>query len=1194
VTAEGCRGGADDGAARTDAAFRANRPVQPRKASLAAVAAEPDAVTTCPSCARENPADFAFCPACGARLVPAVVETPAAQSATAGEAAPKALTEERKVVSTLFCDLVSYTAHSEGSDHELIDALLQRYNALARRLVEGHGGVVEKFIGDAVLAVFGFPKAHDDDAERAVRCALKLAAEAGSLTWPDGDPVEVRIGVNSGETYLHTDVDPASGETFLTGDAVNTAARLETAAPPGGVVVGALTHALTERTIAYDELPPLIIKGKAEPVPAWRAREPIARTGLRTTGAADTPFVGRQKELSELLAAFDAVVSTNEARFLLLAGEPGIGKSRLVLEFARALEARPELVTWRQGRCLAYGDGSGFAALADIVKAHAGILDSDDVATVEARLEIVLPEGDDRPWLRQRLRPLLGLESAPATQEENFAAWSRFLAHLASSGPTVLVLEDLHWAGEGMLAFVQHLTAPEREVPLLVLATARPELLGQCHDLLSPSESVSRLTLSPLTRRVASRLVSALLDQRLAAEMREPILERVGGNPLYAEEYVRLLLDRGLLLKTKGVLRLTEGEELPLPDTVQAVLAARFDTLPPEHKALLCDASVFGEHFWAGGVAALAGGSATEVDAAMTALAERQLVRPLTSRTLEGESEYLFWHALARDVAYEELPRRARARKHRQAALWVEAQAGERIEEFAQTLAHHSVTSLELALAVGETDSAEELLVPATRHLTLAGDHTMRLDVIAAERYYARAAELLCDDPSNRARLLTKQADALHACLRYREAVPLLEEAVALLRRTDDRRSLALALIALSRARSYLNELHAEVPVAEALAILGDDPSPELVKVLAFASLFLTVSHDDSADSEQMADRALLVARRLSLPVDVSALGARGVARVHMGDRRGIDDLRLAIEEAQVQGLVLESCLLHINLAVNVYNWEGPSAEILWLRRAVRLAQQCGSRFYASAARTLVCDAQLSSGDWDEAMAETAVLLPALQEAGDTYDLVTPHALRVLVSVDRGDDGGLDDSAAWLAAWARDGALEDRPLCVAVLAALALRRQRPAEALGLLESGLPGDAVSANFRANLGAVLTRFARMAMSLGRPDLAASLAAPVGLVTPFHDYVRGTVAALAAEAEGRTAEAAAGFAAAAAGWRDFGVPYEEAQALLGQGRCLVSLGRAAAAAAPLAAAREIFARLGAKPALAETDRWLEGVGT
>ena len=425
----------------------------------------------CATCARESPADFAYCPNCGTKLA---AENPA-------QIEPTPLPEERKVVTALFCDLVSYTAHSEASDHELIDALLQRYDAVASRLVESHGGAVEKFIGDAVLAVFGFPRAHDDDAERAVRCALRLVAEAAALTWPDGDPVEVRIGINSGETYLHTGTDPSAGQVFLTGDAVNTAARLQAAAPPGSIVVGELTHELTKHAAKFKELEPLTVRGKKEPVRAWLAEEATenrSRTGLRTTGKLDTPFLGRDTEKRSLAAVLQTAISSGRAQFVLAVGEPGIGKSRLVLEFARSLDERPESFTWRQGRCSAYGDKSGFAALAEALKAHAAILDSDEVATVEEKLEAVLPEGDQRSWLRQRLRPLLGLDAAPASQEESFAAWTQFLRHLASSGPTILVLEDLHWAGDSLLAFVEHLVAHEPEVPLLLLATARPELLS--------------------------------------------------------------------------------------------------------------------------------------------------------------------------------------------------------------------------------------------------------------------------------------------------------------------------------------------------------------------------------------------------------------------------------------------------------------------------------------------------------------------------------------------------------------------------------------------------------------------------------------------------------------------------------------------------------------------------------------------
>ena len=1130
-------------------------------------------MTVCPSCGRDSPPEFSFCPGCGTRL----------------SAESHVLAEGRKVVTILCCDLVSYTSHSEAADHELIDELLRRYNALAKRLVVGHGGVVEKFIGDAVLAVFGFPAAHDDDAERAVRAALKLAAAAGEMAWPNGDLVQVRIGVNSGETYVHLGVDPASGETFLTGDAVNTAARLQTAAAVGTVVVGELTQRLSAAAIAYEELPPVTVKGKREPLALWRPVEPRSRTGLRTTGAGDTPFFGRDAELRRLQQAFEAASAANQAQFVLLVGEPGIGKSRLVLELARTLEASPDLVTWRQGRCLPYGEGVSFAALAEILKAHAGILDSDDVAAVEAKLEAVLPEGADRPWLRQRLRPLLGLEAAQASREESFAAWRLFLGHIASSGPTVLVFEDLHWADEGMLAFVEHLVAEAVEAPLLVLGTTRPELLQRHPDVLASAPAVTRLTLAPLRRKDAARFVSSLLDERLAAAVRGPVLERIGGNPLYAEEYVRLLLDRGLLLKTRGVLRLKEGEALPLPDTVQAVLAARLDTLPPDQKALLCDAAVFGQSFWDGGVAALAGRDPADVRSGMAFLAERQLVRAVVSSSLAGETEYLFWHALARDVAYAELPKRARVQKHAAAAGWLEAKAGDRVLEYAQMLAHHSVTGMDLALALGDSDTAAELRGSATRHLTLAGDHTMRLDVAAAERYYSRAAELLPHEGPARAGVLVKWADALHECLRDREGAELLEEAAALLRATGDRRALAVCLISLSLTRRYLNDPRVEEPVTEALALLSDDPSPELVRVLNFAAQCLTLDREDFSAAAAMADRALLLARQLDMPVDVLALGARGYARVSAGDPRGLDDFRRAIEEAQAQGLLVASCYLHYNLGVNAFLWEGPAAQILWSTRALRLSRQCGSKRSAADAQTLLCEAQLGSGDWDALMAETADLVPALTEAGETWDLVLPHAARVLVSTDRDDDDDLGDSQAWLEGWAREGLLEDRPTCIAALAALALRRERPAEALDLLEKGLPDEVVSVNFRANLGTVLTRLARTAVALRRSDLAARFVAQIDAITPFDEDVRSTVAALIAEAEGRTAEAAAGFADAAARWHDFGVPYEAGQAWLGQGRCLVALGRAPEAAAPLAAAREIFARLGAKPALAETDDWL-----
>ena len=330
--------------------------------------------------------------------------------------APAPIADERKTVTTLFCDLVAFTAMSEAADPEDVDRILGEYFLRATKVIESHGGTVEKFIGDAVVGVFGVPAVHEDDPERAVRAALRILEALEGMNRPDGSPLQARCGVNTGEALVRLDVDPASGRGFLTGDAVNTAARLEAAAPPGGVAVGALTHELTKHAATYKELEPLTVKGKKEPVRAWLAEEATenrSRTGLRTTGKLDTPFLGRDAEERSLAAALQTAISSGQAQFTLAVGEPGIGKSRLVLEFARSLDERPESFTWRQGRCSAYGDGSGFAALAEILKAHAAILDSDEVATVEAKLEAVLPAGDQRPWLRQRLRPLLGLTPLP-------------------------------------------------------------------------------------------------------------------------------------------------------------------------------------------------------------------------------------------------------------------------------------------------------------------------------------------------------------------------------------------------------------------------------------------------------------------------------------------------------------------------------------------------------------------------------------------------------------------------------------------------------------------------------------------------------------------------------------------------------------------------------------------------------------
>jgi len=1129
-------------------------------------------VATCLACGAENPAGFKFCGQCAASL---------------STAAP--IPEERKVVTTLFCDLVGFTAMSEGADPEDVDRLLGEYFTHATKVIESHGGTVEKFIGDAVVGVFGVPAAHEDDPERAVRAGLRIVEALEGMTRPDGTPLEARCGVNTGEALVRLDVDPASGRGFLTGDAVNTAARLQAAAPPGGVAVGALTHELTQRAIVHEELPPVSAKGKSEPVAAWLATGARSRTGLRTAGLASVPLLGRDVELRTLEEVFADVCSSMRRHSLLLIGEPGIGKSRLVLEFGRMLEARPELVTWRQGRCLPYGEGVTFAALTEIVKAHAGILDSDDVVTVEEKLETVMAESEDAAWLHQRLRPLLGLEAPEASREENFAAWALFFAQIAASGPTVLVFEDLHWADDGMLAFIEHLAADAPEAPLFLLATTRPELVQRRPETLSSSTSTARLALSPLTLVDTESLVSALLDDVLAEDIRAPILERAGGNPLYAEEYARLLLDRGLLLRTSGGLHLRAGEDLPLPDTVQAVLAARIDTLPPEHKAVLSDAAVFGETFWSGGVAVLAQRSEEEVDAVLTDLAERQLVRPASTSSFAGEPEHLFWHGLVRDVVYGQLPRGARAKKHASAAAWLESKAGGRVEELAEILAFHYVTALDLAQMAGEPELAESLLEPAIDSLTLAGSRTLPLDVHAAELHYSRALELAGQSGAKRPQLLCGWARALNHTNRHRESVAAWEQAIEYLRARGEKGRAAAAICEQIHVLSTLNEPTSDRVQAALDLLAGSGPSPELAAVLSFEAGDGFVSGERTMqETIEAVDRIVVLSEELGLPEPAHALRLRGMARTAAGDGGGIDDLIRATTAAREQGLLWELAAVQDCHAASLWDFVGAREALEAYWQALDEARRTGAPSLVLSFRTALMIPQYLSGDWDEALSETQRLMTALEEAEDFFCLIAVQALRAVMLAARGAPEEAHGLIGWLADQARSTDMSwvrAYSLVAAAVVDFELGRFEPVrESLReLADERIP------TYMEFVPVVV----RAAMAVGSLDLAREIAADDSRLSPLREHGQVTCRALLAEARGAHEAAAAGFADTVARWHEFGVPYEEGHALLGQGRCLVALGRAPEAAAPLAAAREIFARLKARPALEETDRWLEGAG-
>jgi class 3 adenylate cyclase/TolA-binding protein len=686
-------------------------------------------VKACAACGEQNPVKARFCLACGAPLADAAARL-----------------EERKVVTVLFADLVGFTSRSESMDVEDVRGTLVPYHGLLRRELERHGGTVEKFIGDAVMALFGAPVAHEDDAERAVRAALAIQEAMAELRAADLSlDLHVRIGVNTGEALVVLDADPRAGEGMASGDVVNTAARLQTAAPVDGVLVGEVTHGATSRVVEYDEAAPIQAKGKASPVRAWAVKAARSRLGTDVAQAPEAPLIGREVELDVLWAALDRTRASRAPQLVTLVGVPGVGKSRLVWELLQRVEREPHLITWRQGRSLPYGEGVAFWALGEMVKAQAGVLESDsaDEASQKLRRAVhdLIESGHDAEWVEGHLRPLLGLGPASAVgadrQVEAFAAWRRFVEALAERGPTVLVFEDLHWADESLLDFVDHLLEWAVDVPLLVLCTARPELTVRRPAWGGGQVNASTVVLAPLSSQQTAQLVGVLLEQAvLPAHAQRALLERAAGNPLYAQEYVRMLIDAGMLVRRDGHWTLDADRELPLPESVRALIAARLDTLGEGEKATLQDASVMGKVVWVGAVAHIGERDRWVVDEQLHRLTRRQFLRRERRSSVDGETEYAFEHALTRDVAYSALVRSERARKHERAAGWI-ATLDDRGDR-AELLAHHYATALEAATATG--GATDEMRESARRAILAAAERALMLNSYAAARDRFREA----------------------------------------------------------------------------------------------------------------------------------------------------------------------------------------------------------------------------------------------------------------------------------------------------------------------------------------------------------------------------------------------------------------------------------------------------------------------
>ncbi|MGZ4407876.1 MAG: ATP-binding protein [Gaiellaceae bacterium] len=1109
-------------------------------------------MASCPACGEELPGEFPFCPFCAAPLT----------SKTHGR--PR---RERKVVTVLFCDLVGFTATSESADPEEVQASLSSYHAHTRARIEAFGGTVEKFIGDAVMAVFGAPAAHEDDPERAVRAGLALLDALEKLD------MSVRVGVNTGEAVVSLDAQPEAGEGMVAGDVVNTAARIQSQAPVNGVAVGEGTFRATARVFEYEVLEPINAKGKTEPVPVWQALRPMARFGSDVIRSMTTPLVGREVDLTLLRGTFDKVVAERSVQLATIAGEPGVGKSRLVAELFAYTDGLDELVTWRQGRCLPYGEGITFWALSEIVKAHAGVFESDSPEVATAKLEAVLPESGDLPWLRARMLPLLGIEvEEAATHDELFTAWRRFLESVAERAPLVVVVEDIHWADPALLAFLEHLGDWAQGVPLLVVCTARPELYETHPTWGAGLRNHTAVNLSPLSDTATAKLVTALLDRAvLPAETQHLLLERAGGNPLYAEEFVRMLREIGT-------------EDIPVPESIHALIAARLDTLPPERKALLQDAAVLGKIFWAGAVGAMGERNPHEVERALHELVRKELVRPSRRSSMEGESEYGFWHTLVRDVAYQQIPRSHRAAKHVAAAEWLEAIAPEWVED----LAYHTGEALALAEATGDIALQADVAPSAARYAVLAGERMLGLDAPRGLELLERAKAITPEQDPAFPLVLLRWAVAARESGRLPEAVQALESALARFEVAGDVQHAGEALGTLSRARWSLGEPDSLALAERAVTMLEPTPGPELVQARSRVASSQYISGRYAAAVETV-DRALALATELGLDEPGDVLATRGFSRCYLGDLGGLAETERAFELLVAAGQGRGAATLLHNLACARWFLEGPAPAVATLDEALVFSHGRGLAesvqiHHASRSVFLV-----DSGRFDEGLAEAASVVPLLRESGNRlfeHDALAGQA--VALDEQGGEAIGVAERVLEIARATHDNAYLAFAAWAAAPALLSAGRSAEARELLAVVAENPG-----HDHMEYAHHLPRLARAAAALDNDNLLDRLAAGVPVALPRQQHALLTVRAIQKERAGDYAEAAVLYEAAADRWQRFTELIEQAHALLGESRCLLALGDEGADVA-LRRARAVFEQMGARRRIDECDKLLASVSS
>jgi class 3 adenylate cyclase/tetratricopeptide (TPR) repeat protein len=1141
----------------------------------------------CPTCGSAYQAGDVFCAECGQALQGA----PAPASEARREA--QAPTSERRFVSVLFADLVGFTSASESRDAEETRELLTRYFDTCRRLITLYGGTVEKFIGDAVMAVWGTPTAREDDAERAVRAALDLVAAVSALGDEVGAPqLRARAGVLAGEAAVTLG---AEGEGMVAGDLVNTASRIQAAAEPGTVLVGDATKWATHASIDYADAGAHELKGKAEPVPLFRAlRVTAGRGGARKAEALEPPFTGRDRELRLLKELFHASAEEGKAHLVSVVGIGGFGKSRLAWELFKYVDGLATVnVWWWRGRCLAYGEGVTYWALAEMVRTRADIVEGEAPQSARPKLrEAIAPyiaDTDELEWIEQRLAHLLGLEEhLTADREDLFAAWRLYFERLSEYQPVVMVFEDVQWADSSLLEFVEYLLEWSRNHRIFVLTLARPDFQERHPTWGAGKRNFSALFLEPLSAQAMEELLDGAVPG-LPEELREQILERAEGVPLYAVETVRMLLDRGLLEREGERYRPTGPiEALEIPDTLHALVAARLDGLDTEERTLLQDAAVLGKSFTKQALAALHGSSEEQVEVLLGSLVRKEVLSLQADPRSPERGQYAFLQDLLRQVAYETLARRERKRRHLSVAAYLEEGWGPAEQEIAEVVASHYVAAIDSA---PEDEDAAEIGAKARAMLTRAGERAASLAASEeAMRYFQRAADL-ADDPLEEAALRERAGETAWTGGDAPTGMEQLGRALALFEAARETHPAARVSAHLGEIEWQSGELDRALERMEhAFAVLSDEEPDADFAALAVELGRLHYFRGESELADERVDVALALAERLWLPEILSqALNTSGVIALWKGrPETALGLVRHALELALEHDLSAAALRAYYNLCETLNRRDRYDEALLRYDEGLALARKVGNRRWEDYMLADSAYALLLLGRWQEASERLAEI--AARELRGTQLLSYLFTFTEL-ELARGRVVDVERGVALGAQFERSADVQDRCGFAAANAALLLAQGRFRDALATAQAAVEGVRVLglSSQSAKLGLVAGIEAAFAIEdLDRAQELIELieTQPRG-AAPM--YLRAQAARLRARllaARGNADQVVPRLKSAAASFRELGLPFWTAVAEFELASWFAAHGRSSEAAPLLAGARETFHRLEAAPWLVRVD--------